>query len=297
MDHRAEVAEFLRTRRDRITPARVGIIGGGRRRVPGLRREEVAMLTGVSVEYYARMERGDLGGVSVEVLDALARALRLDEAETDHLNDLARTAGRPRRRRRSVERAVTPTLQRFLDAVTGVPMWVRDRRLDFVAASPLGRALYAPMLDDPSNQGNMARFTFLNPASRPFFPDWEENADHMVATLRTYAGQNPLDARLADLIAELTSRSDAFRRRWVQHDVRHHRAGVKRICHPVAGDLELAYEAMEFPANPDWFMFAFTATPGSPTEDRLRLLGGVIAPGHPEPHTAEAERLDARGRG
>src|SRR6266566_3752446 len=127
MDHRAEVAEFLRTRRDRITPDRAGIIGGGRRRVPGLRREEVAMLTGVSVEYYARMERGDLAGVSVEVLDALARALKLDEAETDHLNDLARAAGPPPRRRRPAEQSVTPTLQRFLNAVTGAPMWVRDR--------------------------------------------------------------------------------------------------------------------------------------------------------------------------
>lgn len=275
MDHRAEVTEFLRTRRDRITPELAGIIGGGRRRVPGLRREEVAMLTGVSVEYYARMERGDLGGVSVEVLDALSRALKLDEAEADHLNDLARTAGPPPRRRRPVEQAVKPTLQRFLDAVTGAPMWVRDRRLDYVAANPLGRALYAPMLDDPVNQGNTARFTFLNPASRVFFPDWEENADDMVATLRTYAGQNPLDKKLTDLIGELVTRSDTFRHRWSKHNVRHHRAGIKRMHHPAVGDLELSYEAMEFPANPDWFMFAFTAEPDSPTEDRLKLLGSL----------------------
>ena len=269
------MTEFLRTRRDRITPEQAGIIGGGRRRVPGLRREEVAMLTGVSVEYYARMERGDLGGVSVEVLDALSRALKFDEAETDHLNDLARAAGPPPRRRRPVEQAVQPTLQRFLDAVTGAPVWVRDRRLDFVAANPLGRALYAPMLDDPANQGNTARFTFLDPASRIFFPDWEINADDMVATLRTYAGQNPLDTRLTDLIGELVTRSDAFRHRWAEHNVRHHRAGVKRIHHPAVGDLELSYEAMEFPANPDWFMFAFTAEPGSPTAERLELLGSL----------------------
>jgi transcriptional regulator with XRE-family HTH domain len=275
MDHRAEVTEFLRPRRDRITPERAGIIGGGRRRVPGLRREEVAMLTGVSVEYYARMERGDLGGVSVEVLDALSRALKLDEAEADHLNDLARTAGPPPRLRRPAEQVVKPTLQRFLDAVTGAPMWVRDRRLDYVAANPLGRALYAPMLDNPVNQGNTARFTFLNPASRVFFPDWEENADDMVATLRTYAGQNPLDKKLTDLIGELVTRSDTFRHRWSKHNVRHHRAGIKRIHHPAVGDLELSYEAMEFPANPDWFMFAFTAEPGSPAEERLKLLGSL----------------------
>jgi transcriptional regulator with XRE-family HTH domain len=281
MDHSEEVTDFLRTRRDRITPEQAGIIGGGRRRVPGLRREELAMLTGVSVEYYARMERGDLRGVSLEVLDALARSLKLDEAETDHLADLARAGGpTPPRRRRSkpLEQTVKPTLQRFLDAVTGAPTWVRDRRLDFVAANPLGRALYAPMLEDASTQGNTARFTFLSPASRVFFPDWEANADDMVATLRTYAGQNPHDKRLTDLIGELVTRSDAFRHRWAKHDVRHHRAGLKRIHHPVVGDLELSYEAMEFPANPDWFMFAFTAEPGSPTEERLRLLGSVAIP-------------------
>ena len=278
MDHRVEAAEFLRTRRDRITPEHTGIIGGGRRRVPGLRREEVAMLAGVSVEYYARMERGDLGGVSGEVLDALARALKLDEAETDHLRDLALAADPLfRRRRRTVERAVKPTLQRFLDSVTGAPMWVRDRRLDFVAANPLGRALYAPMLDDPASQGNTARFTFLNPASRSFFPDWEENADDMVATLRTYSGQNPLDRKLTDLITELVTHSEPFRQRWAKHNVRHHRTGIKRIRHPSVGDLELSYQAMEFPANPDWFMFAFTAEPGSPAEGRLKLLGSLPA--------------------
>lgn len=284
MNHRAEVADFLRSRRDRITPEMAGIIGGGRRRVPGLRREEVAMLTGVSVEYYARMERGDLAGVSLEVLDALARTLQLDEAETDHLADLAKAAGPtpPRRRRtRAATPKVTPELQRFLDAVTGAPMWVRDRRLDFVAANPLGRALYAPMLDDPANRDNAARFMFLNPASQIFFPDWERNADEIVATLRTYAGQNPLDKKLTDLIGELVTRSDTFRHRWSKHDVRHHRAGLKRMHHPVVGDLELSYEAMEFPANPDWFMFAFTAEAGTPTAERLSLLGSLAASGKP----------------
>lgn len=281
MDHKKEVTDFLRSRRDRITPEQAGIIGGGRRRVPGLRREELAMLTGVSVEYYARMERGNLRGVSYEVLDALARALQLDEAETDHLADLARAAGptRPRsRRNRQAEQNVKPTLQRFLDAVTGAPMWVRDRRLDFVAANPLGRALYAPVLDEPSTKANTARFTFLSPAAHIFFPDWERNADNIVATLRTYAGQNPLDKRLTDLIGELVTRSDAFRYRWAKHDVRHHREGLKRIHHPVVGDLELDYQAMDLPANPDWFMFAFTAEPGSVTEERLKLLGSVAIP-------------------
>ena len=277
MDHRTAVSDFLRTRRDRITPEQAGIIGGSRRRVPGLRREEVAMLAGVSVEYYARMERGDLAGVSAEVLDSVAQALRLDEAERDHLDDLARAAGpRPmRRRRKACEKGVTPAFQRFLDAVTGAPVWVRDRRMDFVAANALGRALYAPLFEDPSGRANTARFTFLDPAARLFFPDWEANADGIVATMRTYAGQNPLDKGLTDLIGELVTRSDAFRQRWSVHDVRHHRAGAKRIHHPVVGDLELSYEAMDLPANPDWFMFAYTAEPGSPTEERIRLLGSL----------------------
>lgn len=276
------MTDFLRTRRDRITPEQAGIIGGGRRRVPGLRREEVAMLTGISVEYYARMERGDLRGVSLEVLDALARTLQLNGAEYDHLSDLARAAGpTPPRRRRAGTGAATvkPELQRFLDAVIGAPMWVRDRRLDFVAANPLGRALYAPMLDDPANRENAARFMFLNPASQNFFPDWQQNADEIVATLRTYAGQNPHDKGLTELIGELVTRSDTFRHRWAKHDVRHHRTGIKRIRHPEVGDLEFSYQAMEFPANPDWFMFAFTAEPGSPTEERMKLLGSLAATG------------------
>lgn len=242
------------------------------------------MLTGISVEYYARMERGDLAGVSLEVLDALARTLQLDDAEYDHLSDLGRAAGpTPPRRRRSRPAAPTvkPELQRFLDAVTGAPMWVRDRRLDFIAANPLGRALYAPMLNDPANQGNTARFTFLNPAAQIFFPDWEQNADDIVATLRTYAGQNPLDKGLTDLIGELVTRSDTFRYRWAKHNVRHHRTGIKRIRHPDVGDLEFSYQAMGLPANPEWFMFAFTAEPGSGTEERMKLLGSLAATGHP----------------
>lgn len=283
MNHREEVTDFLRTRRDRISPEQAGLISSGRRRVPGLRREEVALLTGVSVEYYARMERGDLRGVSLEVLDALARALRLNEDETDHLADLARAAGpTPPRSRRNPRREheVTAGLQQFLDAVTGAPMWVRDRRLNYIAANPLGRALYAPMLDDPSTQGNTARFMFLSTASRIFFPDWERNADDLVATLRIYAGQNPLDTKLTNLIGELVTRSDAFRYRWAKHDVRHHRGGLKRIHHPVVGDLELSYQAMELPMNAEWSMFAFTAQPGSASAERLQLLGNLAASEH-----------------
>lgn len=279
MDQRNEAGEFLRSRRGRVSPEQAGIIGGGRRRVPGLRREEVATLANISVDYYAKMERGDLRGVAPEILDALARALGLDEAETDHLYDLARAADPhpPRRRRVRGDQGVRPALQRFIDAVTGAPVWVRDRRMDIVTANLLGRALYRPLLDDADGRGNTARFMFLSPAARTFFPDWEQGADDIVATLRTYAGQNPRDRRLTDLIGELVTRSDAFGRRWAAHNVRHHRSGIKRIRHPDVGDLELSYEAMDLPANPDWFMFGYTAEPGSPTEDKLRLLSSIAA--------------------
>lgn len=280
MDHREEVAQFLRSRRDRLTPDQVGIIGGSRRRVSGLRREEVAMLTRVSVEYYARMERGDLSGVSAEVLDSLAHALRLDEAETTHLHDLSRAAGpRPARpRRRPGDQTVRPSLRRFLDAITGAPVWIRDRRMNIVAANALGRALYAPIFDDPASGANTARFVFLNPEADRFFPDWDRGADEIAATLRSYAGQTPQDKGLTDLIGELVTRSDEFRIRWAKHNVRFHRLGIKRIHHPLVGDLELDYESLDLPANPDWFMFAHTAAPGSPTDERLRFLGSLTAP-------------------
>ena len=277
--NQAQVRDFLRSRRARITPQKAGIIGGGHRRVPGLRREEVASLTGVSIDYYARMERGQLGGVSEEVLDALARALRLDEAETQHLYDLARSAqpGSIRRRRRAPEPVVRASLQRFLDAITGTPTWVRNQRMDFIAANPLGRALLSPLLDDASNQANNARFVFLNPAARNFYPDWEQGADDIVATLRTYAGRSPLDTDLTGLIGELVTRSDDFRRRWSAHNVRFHRTGIKRIHHPDVGDLEFIYEAMELPDSPGWTMFGYTTQPGSPSEERVRLLGSLAA--------------------
>jgi len=286
MDHRAEVAEFLRTRRDRITPERAGILGGSRRRVPGLRREEVALLAGVSVEYYARMERGDLTGVSPEVLDNLAEALQLDEAETDHLHDLAKAAGPhpARRRQRTADKSIRPSLRRFLDAITGAPVWIRDRRMTIVTANALGRALYAPILDDPANQSNTARFMFFNPSADTFFPDWDHGADEIVATLRSYAGQRPHDRGLTDLIGELVTRSDEFRMRWAKYNVRFHRLGIKRIHHPLVGDLELDYEAMELPANPDWLLFGHTAEPGSATEERLKLLGSLAVTGDASEH-------------
>ncbi|MBI5160734.1 MAG: helix-turn-helix domain-containing protein [Micrococcales bacterium] len=279
MDHEAEVRDFLRTRRARTTPDENGIIGGGRRRVTGLRREEVAVLAGVSTDYYARMERGNLTGVSPEVLEAVARALRLDDAETAHLHDLARAAtpGPLRRPARTADTTVRPSMQRLLDAVTGAPAWVTNRRSDLLALNPLARAFFRPLLDDPANQRNNARFTFLSPASRLFYRDWEHGADMVVANLRTAAGRNPHDKPLTDLIGELVTRSDEFRSRWAKHDVRQHRTGAKRIHHPDVGDLEFTYEGLEVPGSPGWMFYAYTAAAGSPTEERLALLGSLAA--------------------
>ncbi|MCC2031085.1 helix-turn-helix transcriptional regulator [Microbacterium allomyrinae] len=285
MEHQTEVSEFLRTRRERLTPEQVGIIGGGRRRVPGLRREEVAMLAGMSVDYVARMERGNLAGVSPELLGALARALRLDEAETAHLHDLARAAApvSPRRKPRGSVAVVPPTLNRFLDAVTATPVWVRNTRMDYVAGNDLGRALFAPMLDDPASRGNNALWTFLSPAARLYYPDWEQGADSVVASLRSDAGRTPHDKGLTDLIGELVTRSDDFRQRWAKHDVRFHRVGTKRIHHPAVGDLEFDFEAFEMPGQPSLTMFAFTTRAGSPSEDRMRLLGSLAATSELQP--------------
>ena len=292
MDHKTEVKEFLRTRRARITPEQTGLIGGGRRRVTGLRREEVAMLAGVSTDYYARLERGDLGGVSDEVLDSLARALRLDEAEVSHLHDLARAAAPAplRRAPRPADTAIRPSLQALLDAITGAPAWVTNRRGDFLALNPLAAALFSPLLTDPANERNNARFTFFSPAARTFYRDWEHGADMVAANLRTAAGRNPHDKVLTGLIGELVTRSDAFRARWATHDVRLHRNGVKRIHHPEVGDLEFSYEGLELPASPGWVLYAYTAAAGSPTEERLRLLGSLAA----TPLQDAADRVEPR---
>jgi transcriptional regulator with XRE-family HTH domain len=290
MDHRSEVQEFLRTRRARLTPEKANLIAGSNRRVPGLRREEVALLAGVSVDYYAQLERGDLAGVSDEVLDALARALQLDEAETSHLFDLARAAhSRPARRRRpTVGSQIRPSLQRFLDAITDAPAWVRDERMDFIATNRLGRALNAPLFADPRRPVNNARFVFLNEeVSRQFYLDWEKGADDIVAAMRSYAGQRPHDRQLTDLIGELVTRSDAFRTRWAAHNVRFHRTGVKRLHHPIVGDLELSYEGLDLPADPGWHLYTFTAAPGTSSDDRLRLLASWAA-------TLEHENLSSR---
>ncbi|WP_159705879.1 helix-turn-helix transcriptional regulator [Arthrobacter sp. 18067] len=279
MDNRSEIREFLATRRARISPDQAGLPAyGGNRRVPGLRREEVALLSGMSIDYYIRLERGNLSGVSEGVLESLARALQLDDAEHAHLFDLARAAGpAAKQRRKPAEEQVRPTVQRILDAMTDVPAYVRNGRRDILAANKLGYALYSELYADPVRPVNVARFVFLSPRARDFFLDWETAANDLVAVLRTEAGRNPYDRALTDLVGELSMRSEEFRTRWAAHNVRYHRTGLKRIHHPVVGDLELSFEAMELPADPGLSLIVYSTEPGSAAEESLKLLASWAA--------------------
>ena len=272
MDTTNDIAEFLASRRARITPEQAGLPAYGQRRVPGLRREEVASLAGVSVEYYRRLERGHVSGVSDSVLAALAAALRLDDAERAHLFHLARAANPiAPKRRRSVPKRIRPVVARILDAI-GSPALVRNARVDFLAANTLGRALYAPLFESREQPANSARFTFLDPAAVDFYPDWDRVASDLVAHLRSEAGRNPYDRGLSDLVGELSTRSDEFRVRWAAHNVRFHQTGVKRIHHPVVGELSLNYEAMELAADPGVTLSVYVAEPGSASAQALDLL-------------------------
>jgi transcriptional regulator with XRE-family HTH domain len=290
MDTRNEIREFLRSRRARITPDQAGLrrYGGGRRRVPGLRREEVALLAGVSVDYYTRLERGNASGVSETVLEALARALQLDDAERAHLFDLARatqTSTSPRRRR--AKQRIRPSVQHMLDAMAGVPAFVRNGRLDILGANRLGRALYSAHFDSPAQPPNTARFVFLDDHATTFYTDWDRVAHDVVAILRAEAGRDPYDRELSDLIGELSTRSEPFRTLWAAHNVRTHDTGIKRFHHPVVGELTVGFEAMELVADPGLTMFVYTAEPGSKSEQSLNLLASWTAT--PDEETTHAD--------
>jgi transcriptional regulator with XRE-family HTH domain len=283
VDNRVEVREFLTSRRAKITPERAGLPIAGQRRVPGLRRSEVAALAGMSVEYYAKLERGSLAGVSAGVLDALARALLLDDAERTHLLRLAHEADgsnailRPRRRPK--QWTVRPSLQWSLDAITA-PAILGNNRMDLLAANHLGRAMYSDHYADPTSAPNFARFTFLDNAAHRFYPDWALAADMCVANLRTAAGKDPHDKDLHDLVGELSTRSDDFRRRWGAHNVRTHGAGVKHFHHHIVGDLTLAYESLDLRGEADLTLTIYTAEPDSPTAHALALLASWASPEH-----------------
>ncbi|GAA0811929.1 helix-turn-helix transcriptional regulator [Spirilliplanes yamanashiensis] len=278
MDNRSDIRDFLATRRARLTPEQVGLpTGGGRRRVAGLRREEVAVLAGVSIEWYTRLEKGHISGVSDDVLEAVARALRLDEEETAYLLDLARAASaKSPRRRRAVD--VPTSVQWLLDSMTLSAAFVTNGRLDMVAANPLGRALYSAMLNGPTaaagGTGNIARYNFLDPAARDFYADWDAAADTTVALLRAEAGRYPNDKALRELVGELSTVSAEFRTRWAAHDVRLHHGGVKRFRHHAVGSLELTYYPLVLPTSVHTAhtLTSYIAQPGSDSEDKLKLL-------------------------
>ncbi|WP_405476014.1 helix-turn-helix domain-containing protein [Streptomyces sp. NBC_00009] len=281
MDHRSQIQEFLASRRARISPQSVGLpVAGRKRRVPGLRREEVAALAGLSVDYYIRLERGALTNASDSVLHAIARALQLDATEEAHLTDLARagqTSAAPRTRRTPPATAIAPQLQTVLDALVGVPALVRSATLDVIATNPLARALYSELYTDGGKRPNLARFTFLDPRAQRFWRDWDQVADDLTAHLRTAAGESPHDRTLTGLVSELSTRSDAFRQRWARHDVRAYGRGTKRFQHPLVGALDLRYDLLELAAEPGLTMITYTASPGSASLDSLALLASWTA--------------------
>lgn len=305
MDHRDEVRGFLTSRRDRLTPGQAGIpFYGGRRRVKGLRREEVAMLAGMSTDYYTRLERGNISGVSDSVLDALARALQLDEAERAHLFDLAATANGPgqtgrslsggsgpgRPRRSSSPPRVRAGVLRVLDSISA-PAYVRNNRMDVLAANRLGRALFADVYAEGATGFNLARYLFLDPRSRDFYAQWEVVARDAVAALRTEAGRNPYDRGLTGLVGELSTRSEEFRTWWAAHNVKFHTTSTKTMRHPAAGELELTGEALTLPGDHGLTIITYTVEPHSASEQALNFLGSWSAQASPanprEPQTIE----------
>jgi transcriptional regulator with XRE-family HTH domain len=282
MDNRAEVREFLTTRRAKLTPVDVGLPDVGQRRVAGLRRGEVAALAGVSIEYYSKLERGAIAGASASVLEAIAQALRLDDTERAHLFDLARaadgipTSGR-RRRPSSATTGSRPSLGWLLESITEGVAFVRNPQQDLLATNALGRAFYTPLIGEGGRTPNLARFQFLDPASREFYPDWDLFAHMCVSIMRAEAGRDPHNRAMQELVGELSTQSDTFRRLWGSHDVRTHGTGTKRFNHPDLGEVEFAYEELALTAEPGLALIVYTAEPGSPSAEKVRLLSSLAA--------------------
>jgi hypothetical protein len=284
MDSSSEIREFLMTRRARLTPEQAGLPDfGGRRRVTGLRREEVALVAGISVEYYTRLERGNASGVSESVLDGISRALQLDDAEQAHLHDLVRAAtGSPGVVRRGTSKAaqVTAGIRQMIDAMKEVAVLIQNGRGDIVAANSLGEALYSEMFDQPQRPPNFGRFVFLDPRSQEFYLNWDDSARQTVALLRSEAGRAPDDRALSNLVGELSTRSETFRNLWAAHNVREHRTGVKEVHHPIVGDMTLSFEGLQLTGARGLLMLPYSAEPASASHDKLQLLAHWSATPH-----------------
>ncbi|MDJ0385731.1 helix-turn-helix transcriptional regulator [Streptomyces sp. G-G2] len=282
-NQRTELGEFLRSCRARLLPEDVGLPDYGRhRRVPGLRREELAQLAGVSVAYYTRLEQGQGQNVSAEVLDALARALRLDDTQYTHLTHLAQPKARKRRQSQSHRpEKVRPELLTMLDALDGVPAYIVGRRQDVVGWNRMARAVFGDFGALPPQERNLVRLVFLDPAAAELYGDWECRACEVVSNLRLYAGQYPDDPQLSALVGELSVKNAEFRQLWAEHTVANKAHGAKQLRHPLVGALTLSFETLGFPDNPEQSLVVFHAEPGSASADALRLLGSweAAAPG------------------
>ncbi|NDZ59710.1 helix-turn-helix transcriptional regulator [Streptomyces anulatus] len=273
LDRRAELSEFLRTRRAKLRPGDVGLPEFGRhRRVPGLRREELAQLAGVSVAYYTRLEQGNGRNVSAEVLDAIARALRLTDAESAHLTHLAKPARHKKKRRPARVQRVRKGLLYLLDSMDGIPAYVTGARSDVLAWNAMAAAVFGDWGALPPAERNWARLVFLSPAYRDLFVNWDSKASDMVSYLRLYAGCHPDDPELSALVGELSVKSDEFRRLWATHNVKEKGHGVKLLRHPLVGELTLSYETLKLPDDEEQHLVTYHAEPGSDSAQSLRLL-------------------------
>ncbi|MFI1224981.1 MULTISPECIES: helix-turn-helix domain-containing protein [unclassified Streptomyces] len=297
LDRRAELSEFLRTRRAKLQPQDVGLPEFGRaRRVPGLRREELAQLAGVSVAYYTRLEQGNGRNVSVEVLDAIARALRLTDAEHAHLTHLARPAQHKKKRRPARVQRVRTGLLYLLDSMDGIPAYVTGARSDILAWNPMAAAVFGDWGALPPGERNWARLVFLSPAYRDLFVKWDSKASDMVSYLRLYAGCHPDDPELSALVGELSVKSEEFRRLWATHNVKEKGHGSKLIRHPLTGDLTLSYETLNLPDDEEQHLVTYHAEPGSESAQALRLLASWGADAGRTDPVGEARRGPADER-
>jgi transcriptional regulator with XRE-family HTH domain len=288
MSKKDKVREFLISRRAHVTPEQAGLPeGGGERRVPGLRREEVAVLAGVSVDYYTQLERGDLGGASDSVLNAIARALRLNDVEREYLFELARatTASKAARGRRPAKTSVRASVQRVLDNIA-LPAIVINARHDLIAANLMGRALFAPHFE--AGKPNLARFIFLDPRAPDFYVDWPLARSMTAAMLRLAAGRDPLDHDLTALIGELSTLSSQFRTDWAEQDVHEHRTGQKVYRHPEVGELEVTFDVFELPGEPGLSIVTYSVEKDSASADRFAILATWAA-------TQSSEKRDRTG--
>jgi transcriptional regulator with XRE-family HTH domain len=279
MDSKSEITSFLSSRRAKLSPEEAGVpLYGGRRRVAGLRREEVAQLAGVSTDYYARLERGKVAGASREVLEAIARALQLDEDEREHLFDLVKISQtRTPRRRSTIAATVRPGLQQVLDSIS-TPAYLQNARLDRLAANRIGRALYSQPIDGSNDQFNYALWLFLDPRAHEFHRDFAAAKHNVVALLHAATAKDPYDQGLIDVIGRLSTQSEEFRSYWARHDVFRYRRGAKLVTHSEMGELEFGYESFELPTDPGLVMLVYTVEPGSPTAEAMQILSSWASP-------------------